>query len=145
ARELPCHPQHQGRPRQRQGREHHRPVRTAALVHSRPGRYPDRRSPRGMKPLPALTLLCTLPGGPLRAEDDLLPTSFPVSRYTDIWEDSPFNREVIKVVAQAISSSFAQTLTLEGIVTDDTIGPIAYVRDNTENQPIVITSAKSDS
>jgi hypothetical protein len=91
-----------------------------------------------------IILLIALTVVPVTAEDDVLPTAHPVSRYTDIWENSPFNREVVKVVAEAISSSFAQTLTLEGIVTDDTIGPIAYVRDNAENQPIVITSAKSE-
>jgi len=98
-----------------------------------------------MRHLLAIPLLFALPGGPAGAEDDVLPTSHPVSRYTEIWENSPFNREVVKVVEQAISSSFAQTLTLEGVVNDNTRGAIAYVRDNAENQPIVITSAKSES
>jgi hypothetical protein len=93
----------------------------------------------------AISLLLTLPAARVKAEDEVLPTSHPVSRYTEIWENSPFNREVIKVASEAITSSFAQTLTLEGIVNDDSIGPIAYVRDNAENQPIVITSAKSES
>lgn len=98
-----------------------------------------------MRPFLAITLFFGLSVASVRTEDDVLPAAHPVSRYTDIWDDSPFNREVIKAVAETISSSFAQTLTLEGIVTDNTIGPIAYVRDNAENQPIVITSAKSES
>lgn len=98
-----------------------------------------------MRPFLAIPLLLGLSVTSVRTEDDVLPVAHPVSRYTEIWDDSPFNREVIKAVAETISSSFAQTLTLEGIVTDNTIGPIAYVRDNAENQPIVITSAKSES
>jgi hypothetical protein len=98
-----------------------------------------------MRPFLAIPLLLGLSVISVRTEDDVLPVAHPVSRYTEIWDDSPFNREVIKAVAETISSSFAQTLTLEGIVTDNTIGPIAYVRDNAENQPIVITSAKSES
>lgn len=81
----------------------------------------------------------------LWSEDDVLPTAHPVSRYTEIWENSPFNREVIKTASETITSDFAQTLTLEGIVNDDTLGTIAYVRDNATNQPLVITSAKSES
>lgn len=92
--------------------------------------------------LPLLIALSTLL---LRGEDEVLPTAHPVSRYTEIWADSPFNREVIKAASEVITSDFAQTLTLEGIVNDDTLGPIAYVRDNAENKPIVITSAKSES
>jgi len=98
-----------------------------------------------MRHFVAISLLLTLPSALVRAEDDVLPTAYPVSRYTEIWENSPFNREVIKVATEGITSSFAQTLTLEGIVNDDSIGPIAYVRDNAENQPIVITTAKSES
>ncbi len=98
-----------------------------------------------MRHLLLFSLLFALPGRAARTEDDVLPTSYPVSRYTDIWEDSPFNREVVKAIEQTISSSFAQNLTLEGVVNDDSRGPIAYVRDNAENQPIVITSAKSES
>ncbi len=78
-------------------------------------------------------------------EEDVVPSGYPASRYTSIWENSPFNREVIKAVEQSISSHFAQSLTLEGIVTDDNLGPIAYVRDMTTNQPIVITRVKSES
>lgn len=77
-------------------------------------------------------------------EGKILPTSYPVSRYTEVWDDSPFNREVVRPVEQTITSSFAKTLVLEGIVNDDTLGPIAYVRDTAEDKPIVITSTARD-
>lgn len=98
-----------------------------------------------MRPFLAITLLFGLSVISVRTEDDVLPAAHPVSRYTEIWDDSPFNREVVKAAAETISSSFAQTLTLEGVVNDDSRGPTAYVRDNTVNQPIVITTAKSES
>jgi len=91
-----------------------------------------------------MLLFCLCPAALPAEEEEVLPTGFPVSRYTAIWEDSPFNREVVKVAAQTIQSSFAQTLVLEGIVNDDTIGPIAYVRDVAEDRPLVITNAASE-
>lgn len=78
-------------------------------------------------------------------EEAVLPTGYPVTRYTDIWENSPFNREVVKAVAKTMENSFAGSLVLEGLVTDDTLGPIAYVRDIREDKPIVITREKSES
>ncbi len=81
--------------------------------------------------------------GSFAAEEVVLPTAFPVSRYTEIWENSPFNREVTPPVVQAIQSSFAQTLVLEGLVQDDARGAIAYVRDTKANQPLVITKEPS--
>lgn len=82
---------------------------------------------------------------PLFAEDAVLPTGFSVTRYIDIWENSPFNREVVKAGATTMASSFAGSLVLEGLVTDDTLGPIAYVRDIREDKPIVVTRQKSES
>ncbi len=72
--------------------------------------------------------------------EEALPSSHPVTRYTAIWEDSPFTREVVKVVERKIVSSFANALNLEGLVNDDERGPVAYVRDITENKTIVITT-----
>lgn len=80
---------------------------------------------------------------PLLAEaqvENTLPTSFPVTRYTAIWENSPFTREVVKVVERKIVSSFANALNLEGLVNDDERGPVAYVKDITENKTLVITT-----
>ncbi len=98
-----------------------------------------------MKPRTAIAafLLC-LPSAPGRAEEGVLPTAFPVSRYTEIWENSPFNREVMPPVAQTIQSTFAQSLVLEGIVSDDTRGTIAYVRDTKEDTSLVVTSEPSE-
>jgi hypothetical protein len=82
---------------------------------------------------------------PAEVEEDTLPTGFPVTRYTAIWENSPFNREVIPAVAQTIESSFARAIVLEGVINDDEKGPVAYVRDTREDKPLVITTAKTES
>lgn len=97
-----------------------------------------------MKPILSMTFALLMGGTPLAAEDSVLPTGYPVTRYTDIWENSPFNREVVKAAAKTMESSFAGSLVLEGLVTDDTLGPIAYVRDVREDKPIVITREKSE-
>jgi hypothetical protein len=81
----------------------------------------------------------------VRAEDAVLPVAFPVSRYTAVWEDSPFEREVVKPVVQTVASSFAQGLVLEGLVNDDRRGPVAYVRDTREDRSLVITREPSAS
>lgn len=86
-----------------------------------------------------------LPASLLVAEEEVLPTGYPVARYLAIWEDSPFNREVVPAAPQTIESSFAQSLVLEGVVNDDEKGPVAYARDKREDKPLVITSAKSES
>lgn len=79
----------------------------------------------------------------LAGQDGLLPTAYPVIRYSEIWENSPFERVVIKEVVSGPQSSFAQNLVLEGVVTDDTRGTVAYVRDIREDKPLVITSNES--
>ncbi len=98
-----------------------------------------------MKRLPILALVL---GGlfPVSAETEeeaVLPTAYPVSRYSAIWENSPFNREVVKPIGQTIQSSFAQSLVLEGLINDDKRGPVAYVRDTREDLSLVITQEKS--
>jgi len=77
--------------------------------------------------------------------EETLPTGFPLTRYTAIWENSPFTREVIPAVAKTIESRFAQSLVLEGVINDDEKGPVAYVRDTREDKSLVITTAKNDS
>ncbi len=74
------------------------------------------------------------------AQNQFLPTAYPVNRYTDVWEKSPFNRVVVKEAASGPKTSFSDSLVLEGVVTDDTRGTVAYVRDTREDKPIVITS-----
>ena len=81
----------------------------------------------------------------VEVEEETLPTGFPVTRYTAIWENSPFNREVVAAAAKTIESSFAQSLVLEGVINDDVKGPVAYVRDKREDKSLVITSAKNES
>lgn len=97
-----------------------------------------------MKERFAITFLVVIAAIPAAAQDNLLPTSYPVNRYTDIWENSPFNREVIKEVVTGPQTSFSQSLVLEGLVTDDTRGTVAYVRDIREDKPLVITSDETD-
>ena len=81
---------------------------------------------------------------PAGVEEDTLPMGFPVARYTAVWENSPFNREVIPAAPKTLGSSFAGALVLEGVINDDEKGPLAYVRDTREDKSLVITSAKSD-
>lgn len=85
----------------------------------------------------------SLGGLPLSGED-ILPTEFPVTRYTSLWEDSPFNREVVSQVETRIQSTFGINLTLEGLVTDETAGAIAYMRDLQENKFLVVTKEKKE-
>lgn len=83
----------------------------------------------------------------LADSDAILPSSYPVTRYTATWENSPFNREVIPFVAQTSKAqgSFAKSMILEGVVNDDSRGTIAYVRDNIENESYVVTSEANSS
>jgi hypothetical protein len=97
-----------------------------------------------MKSLLSMPFALLVGTSSLLAEDAVLPTGYPVTRYTAVWENSPFNREVVKAAAKTMESSFAGSLVLEGLVTDDTLGPIAYVRDVREDKPIVITREKSE-
>ena len=82
---------------------------------------------------------------PSETEEENLPTGFPVTRYTAIWENSPFNREVIPAAAETLESSFARAIVLEGVINDDEKGPVAYVRDTRDDKSLVITTAKTES
>jgi len=93
-----------------------------------------------MRRLAALLLPLVVPPWSAGAEEEVIPTRFPVSRYTATWDDSPFTREVVKPTVQTVQSDFARNLTLEGLVNDDEAGPIAYVRDLQADQSLVITS-----
>jgi len=74
----------------------------------------------------------------------IIPSAFPVSRYQEEWNNSAFHREVVaKAVEKKIGPSFASSLRLEGLVMDSQ-GPIAYVRNTTDNKPMVITKSKAD-
>lgn len=75
--------------------------------------------------------------------EETLPTGYPVTRYVPIWENSPFNREVARIVETKISSTFGKNLVLEGLVNDKAKGPIAFVRDTKENVPFTISSEES--
>lgn len=70
----------------------------------------------------------------------MLPAAFPVARYSSEWKSSPFLREVVAPVTQTFESDFAKSIILEGIVRDDQRGTIAYARDTSTNEPLVITS-----
>ncbi|MEM9282934.1 MAG: hypothetical protein AAGA96_13990 [Verrucomicrobiota bacterium] len=91
-----------------------------------------------------LFILITLVTSPLIGEE-LLPIQIPVTQYSAVWENCPFNREVVKVVEARITSNFGRNLTLDGLSHDSILGPIAYVRDLSDNQPLMITQAQSDS
>ncbi|MDF1824041.1 MAG: hypothetical protein P1U68_05340 [Verrucomicrobiales bacterium] len=91
-----------------------------------------------------LITLATVGGLNLWA-DEILPTEFPVTRYTALWEDSPFNRQVVATVENRVTNTLGINLSLEGLVTDETAGTIAYMRDLKENKFLVVTKEKSDS
>lgn len=101
--------------------------------------------PRPGVPVAAALLAASLalPSTGQESADTLLPVAFPVTRYTAIWEDSPFEREVVKPVVNTVPSTFAQSLVLEGLVNDDRRGPVAYVRDNRDNLSLVVTKEPS--
>lgn len=74
---------------------------------------------------------------------EIIPKEIPVTRYLPLWENSPFNRVVVRAVTTTISSTFGKDLVLEGLVNDKKRGPIAFVRDTKENVPFTISSEKS--
>tara|TARA_B100001093_G_C26627952_1_gene927583 strand:+ start:252 stop:869 length:618 start_codon:yes stop_codon:yes gene_type:complete len=76
--------------------------------------------------------------------EDQFPIQRPVSEYTSIWESCPFNREVVKAAETRITSSFGKNLALDGLSYDSVIGPIAYLRDLSINQPFMVTKKKND-
>lgn len=110
-----------------------------------------------MKRVTIFLLGCLLTNFPLFAEqadvdesipespiiEETLPTGHSVTRYVPVWENSPFNREVARIVETKLSSTFGKNLVLEGLVSDKAKGPIAFVRDTKENVPFTISSEKS--
>lgn len=73
--------------------------------------------------------------------DEVLPISYPLTRYTAIWQNSPFEREVVKPVVETISSTFGRDLALEGLIQDSKKGPVAYMRNVKDNVPLVVTKS----
>tara|TARA_R110000850_G_scaffold4834_3_gene21197 strand:+ start:1768 stop:2388 length:621 start_codon:yes stop_codon:yes gene_type:complete len=90
-----------------------------------------------------LIILLTAAGLNSGVAEDILPIEHLPSRYAQVWNNSPFNREVVKYAGATLVSNFGKTLALEGIVHDDRLGPIAYVRDLVDNQPIMVTRTES--
>lgn len=71
-----------------------------------------------------------------------LPRAYPALRYQSIWENSPFEREVVAASPVQFASAFGKTLVLEGLI-DDADGPIAYVKDQREKGTYVVTEEAS--
>ena len=78
------------------------------------------------------------------AAEDQLPIQRPVSQYAAIWKNCPFNREVVKIANTQVTSTFGRNLVLDGLSYDSIIGPIAYLRDLSDNEPFMVTKEKSD-
>lgn len=97
-----------------------------------------------MNPLSCMILCASLllSGLSVRAEESesVLPSAFPLARYSSEWKNSPFLREVVAPVTQTFESDFAKSIILEGVVQDDQRGTIAYARDTSNKEPLVITS-----
>jgi len=80
----------------------------------------------------------------IQAEEKLIPTAILPIKYKSVWENSPFNREVIEAVETVVEDSKNKSLVLEGLIEDDQVGHIAYVRDLATETLMVITSRKSE-
>ena len=89
-------------------------------------------------------LLSAVTSGFSEVNEEILPKDYPVTRYSAVWENSPFTRELVKPIVQTVTSSFARNLSLRGIAKDRRRGTVAYVQDLRENKSYAITSAKSD-
>ncbi len=89
-------------------------------------------------------ILCATALSAQEKEEEFLPSRFPLERYTAGWENSPFNREVVKVVAAQVASAFGRGIVLEGVVSDDQTGTIAYARDLVEGNLMIITEKSSE-
>ncbi len=77
-------------------------------------------------------------------DEEFLPSRFPLDRYSAGWENSPFNREVAKVVVASNSLAFGRGIVLEGVVSDDQTGTIAYARDLVQGILMIITEKSSE-
>jgi len=78
-------------------------------------------------------------------EEEILPSGHPLTRYTSIWENSPFLREVVRPAETMVASTFGRDLVLEGLVHDRRAGPVAYVRDRRDNRLLTLkTEAQGD-
>ena len=93
-----------------------------------------------MRILPFILLLVAT----FTSAEEQLPAQRPVSQYAKVWEDCPFNREVVKAVESQISSTFGKNIALDGLSHDSIIGPIAYLRNLSDNQPFMVTKEKSE-
>ncbi|MCG8600595.1 MAG: hypothetical protein MI807_10675 [Verrucomicrobiales bacterium] len=93
---------------------------------------------------PALLITASSTSAVEGPAEEALPTSYPVTRYSSIWENSPFNREVIKPVKTNLTNNFGRNMVLQGLIIDSQQGPIAYVFDSKENKTIRITSQGSN-
>ena len=78
-------------------------------------------------------------------DPEVLPAGFPVTRYSGIWENSPFNREVVARVRTQQVSDFGNSYSLEGLVSDQKVGFIAYLRDLKDDSFLMVTKKKSPS
>lgn len=89
-----------------------------------------------------ISALVALISGPLAAQETekAIPTGYPITRYSAIWEDSPFDREVVAAVETRFESNFGRNLVLEGLVNDSKRGPMAFLRDTKENVPFLVTT-----
>jgi len=78
------------------------------------------------------------------AEDTIVPSAQPISRYTREWGNSAFHREVVKAVETRIASDFAQAIVLEGLIDDEVTGPIAFLRDTEKETTFMITKKQTE-
>ncbi|MEQ1841872.1 MAG: hypothetical protein ABL994_15815 [Verrucomicrobiales bacterium] len=92
----------------------------------------------------ALQLILCATALSAQEEEEFLPSRFSLERYTAGWENSPSNREVVKVVAAQVVSAFGRDIVLEGVISDDQTGTIAYARDLVHGNLMIITEKISE-
>jgi|GEM_PF-3852520 len=105
------------------------------------------RSPVIARILNAALLFCILANHVSLGQEEgaVLPQPYPVSRYQEVWENSPFSRIVVEVASPVIRSSFGRGLALQGLIDDQQNGPIAYVRDIETEAIYVVTKERHPS
>lgn len=77
--------------------------------------------------------------------EEILPRSFPASRYRDIWNNSPFLRLVGDSTSFEGEAPVTLEMSLEGLVIDEHLGPIGYLQDKKTGAFLIVTENPSPS
>lgn len=101
-----------------------------------PGLYPDKFAM-------LLASICVQTGVSPVSGEEILPRSYPASRYLTIWNNSPFLREVGDPTTIEGEAPATLDVSLEGLVIDENTGAIAYLRDSKTGEFLTATEKPS--